>query len=75
MKAQRAFRLAELTDDKDRWIGGEAVCVQVGHGDIAVKQAVDVGFALVFLQSPVFSAASTTQRGCGYCMMERDVTQ
>ena len=30
MKAQRAFRLAGLTDDSDRWIGGETVCVQVG---------------------------------------------
>lgn len=28
-KTRRAFRLGGLTDDKDRWIGGESVCVQV----------------------------------------------
>ena len=29
VKAQAAFRAAGLTDDRDRWVGGKAVCVQV----------------------------------------------
>uniref|UniRef100_A0A7S3QZA2 Calcineurin-like phosphoesterase domain-containing protein n=1 Tax=Dunaliella tertiolecta TaxID=3047 RepID=A0A7S3QZA2_DUNTE len=29
-KTQRAFRLAGLTDENDRWVGGNTVCVQVG---------------------------------------------
>mmetsp|Transcript_23224 Transcript_23224/g.59512 ORF Transcript_23224/g.59512 Transcript_23224/m.59512 type:complete len:416 (-) Transcript_23224:168-1415(-) len=29
-KARRAFRLAALTDEADRWVGGAAVAVQVG---------------------------------------------
>ncbi len=28
-KARRAFRAAGLTDDKDKWIAGDTVCVQV----------------------------------------------
>jgi hypothetical protein len=31
-KAQRAFRLAGLTNDHDHWVGGNTVCVQVGSG-------------------------------------------
>lgn len=29
-KTKRAFRLAGLTDQQDRWVGGDTVCVQVG---------------------------------------------
>lgn len=29
-KARRAFRLADLVDDRDQWIGGSTVAVQVG---------------------------------------------
>eukprot|EP00210_Caulerpa_lentillifera_P007541 g7204.t1 len=29
-KTQKAFRLAGLTNQRDRWIGGKTVCVQVG---------------------------------------------
>ncbi len=28
-KARRVFRAAGLTDERDRWVGGKAVCVQV----------------------------------------------
>ena len=30
MKARRAFKLAGLVDDDDRWIGGKTVVVQLG---------------------------------------------
>lgn len=30
-KTRRAFRLGGLTNEKDQWIGGKTVCVQVMH--------------------------------------------
>eukprot|EP00887_Chlorella_sp_A99_P005371 scaffold1.g5371.t1 len=64
-KTRRALRLAQLIDERERWVGGGAVLVQVGDVLDRGPQEIEILYLLERLQAR--APAARTPGGCCHC--------